>query len=235
MTALLLIGAAIILLLAVFLWPAFRPRTLRKPEAEDELPGFSQELAEEISVQPLETQHDPVPELPRLYGVDRLVLLVRDPYWLYAYWEVSATRMEEISAKYGPAWNASRAVLRVYDVTGINFDGSNANSFFDCSLNEYADSWHINVPGANRTYCVDMGRLFPDGTFVTILRSNLATTPRDALSDNLDEEWMWIEGIYRTLRYQAGVSSPMIVEEINERMGRAPLGVSSPGFYNPQG
>lgn len=236
MTALLLIGVVVILLLAVFLWPAFRPRTLQKPVPDKELPDFFEEYAGELADPPKQIQYDPVPELPRSYGVDRLVLLVRDPYWLYAYWEVSATRMEEISAKYGPhVWNASRAVLRVYDVTGINFNGSNANSFFDCSLNEHADSWHINVPGANRTYCVDMGRLFPDGTFVTILRSNFATTPRDALSDNLDEEWMWIEGIYRTLRYQAGVSSPMIVEEINERMGRAPLGVSSPGFYNPQG
>lgn len=235
MTALLLIGAAIILLLAVFLWPVFRPQTLRKPGVRKELPRFSEEYAEEFIEPPKQIKHDPVPELPRSYGMDRLVLLVRDPYWLYAYWEITATRMEEISARYGPRiWDASRAVLRVYDVTGVEFTGTNANSFFDCSLNEPTDSWHITVPQANRTYCVDMGRLFPDGTFITILRSNFVTTPRDALSDNLDEEWMWIEGIYRSIRYQAGVSSPMIAEEIHERMGRAPLGISSPGFYNPR-
>jgi len=234
MTAWLLIGAAIILLLAVFLWPVFRPRTLRKPRAKRQLPDLSEEYAEEFIEPPRRYRPDPVPELPRSYGVDRLVLMVRDPYWLYAYWEITATRMEEISARHGPgAWNASRPVLRVYDVTGVDFNGSNANSFFDYNLRDYTDSWHINVPEANRTYCVDMGRLFADGTFITILRSNYVTTPRDNLSDNLDEEWMWIEGIYRSIKHQTGVSSPIIAEEINQRMGAVPLGFSSPGFYDP--
>lgn len=233
---LLLAGAAALLLLAVFIWPALRPRPLRKPQAKKERPGYFEEYAEEFLEPVRRHELDPVPELPRSYGVDRLVLMVRDPYWLYAYWEITATKMEEIASRYGPqVWNASRPVLRVYDVTGINFNGVNANSFFDCSFNECIDSWHINVSQANRTYCVDMGRLFPDGSFITILRSNYVTTPRDALSDNLDEEWMWIEGIYRSIRHQTGVSSPMIVEEINERMGKAPLGISSPGFYDPHG
>ncbi|MFZ5632533.1 MAG: DUF4912 domain-containing protein [Bacillota bacterium] len=235
MAALLLFtGVAIILFLAVFLWPVLKSRALRKPQVKKEAPGFIEEYVEEFAV-PLKHQNiDPVPELPRSYNVDRLVLMVRDPYWLYAYWEITATKMEEIAARYGPrVWGPSRPVLRVYDVTGISFNGSNANSFFDCSLNELAENWYINVPHANRTYCADLGRLLPDGSFITILRSNPVTTPRDALSDNLDEEWMWIEGIYRTIKYQTGVSSPMIVEEINERMGKAPLGFSSPGFMDP--
>lgn len=236
MTALLLIGAAIILLLAVFLWPVFRPRTLRKPRTGNELPGFSEEYAKELAEPLKQINYEPVPELPRSYGMDRLILMVRDPYWMYAYWEITATRLEEISAWYEHrVWDSSMAMLRVYDVTGIDFNGTKTNSFFDCSLNENADSLHINVPHTNRTYCVDLGRLFPDGTFITILRSNLVTTPRDNLSENLDEEWMWIEGIYRTLKYQTGVSSPMIVKEIHERMGGAPLGISSPGFYHPHG
>lgn len=235
MTALLLIGAAVLMILAVFLWPALRPRASRKLQVKAETPRFLEEYAGELCQPPGQAGLEPVPELPRSYGVNRLVLMVRDPYWLYAYWEITATRMEQISSRHGSrAWDDSKAVLRVYDVTGINFNGKNANSFFDCSLNDQADSWHINVPGANRTYCVDMGRLFPDGTFLTILRSNAVTTPRDALSENLDEEWMWLEGVYRTLKYQTGVSSPMIVEEINQRMGMAPLGFSSPGFGEPR-
>ncbi|MCL6477108.1 MAG: DUF4912 domain-containing protein [Peptococcaceae bacterium] len=236
MTALLLFtGFAIILLLAVFLWPTLKSRAIRKPQAKNDPPRFMEEYTEELTA-PLrhEDLKDPVPELPRSYNVDRLVLLVRDPYWIYAYWEISAAKMEEIAAGYEPwVWGPSRPVLRVYDVTGVDFNGSNANSFFDCSLNELAENWYINVPRANRTYCADLGRLLPDGSFITILRSNPVTTPRDALSDNLDEEWMWIEGIYRTIKYQTGVSSPMIVEEINDRMGKAPLGFSSPGFKNP--
>ncbi len=232
-SVLLFIGAAAILLLAVFLWPLTGLRPFRRPRGVQGSPGFSEECAGELAVPIKHHQLEPVPDLPGSYGADRLVLLVRDPYWLYAYWEITATKMEEIASLHSSLVWGARPVLRVYDVTGVEFNGSNANCFFDCILGERTESWHINVSHANRTYCVDVGRLFPDGSFVTILRSNYVTTPRDGLSDNLDEEWMWIEGIYRSVKIQTGVSSPMIVEEINERMGKAPLGISSPGFHSP--
>ncbi|MFZ5642130.1 MAG: DUF4912 domain-containing protein [Bacillota bacterium] len=229
-----LIGSVIaILVLAFILWPTFKTRKQRKPDIQKELPQFTEEYSEEIAEPIKQKLPDPVPELPHSYGVNRLVLMVRDPYWLYAYWEVTATKMDEITTLYGPdIWDSSRAVLRVYDVTGIDFNGNNAISSFDCSLDSAIDQWYINVPSANRSYCVDLGRLLPNGSFITILRSNLVTTPRDNLSDRLDEEWMWIEGLY--YRHQLGVSSPLIIEELNERMGKLPLGISSPGFYNPQ-
>ncbi|MFZ5650473.1 MAG: DUF4912 domain-containing protein [Bacillota bacterium] len=227
------LGAVLILLmLAAVLWPIFRPRRNKKPIIQREYQRFTEEYSVELA-DPVKKQTllEPVPELPQSYGLDRLVLMVRDPHWLYAYWEITATKMEEISVKLGPrSWDNSRPVLRVYDVTGVDFNGANAKRYFDCSLNEYSDNWYINVAEANRSYCVDLGRLFPDGSFVTILRSNIVTTPRDALSDRLDEEWMWIEGLYT--RHQMGLSSPLIIGEISERMGKLPLEISSPGF-NP--
>ncbi|MFZ5595431.1 MAG: DUF4912 domain-containing protein [Bacillota bacterium] len=233
MTALSVLLGIIILavVLAAVAWPAIKSRSQKKPEPEfvNAKPAFREEYSEELSPPVRTPALEPVPELPGTYGIDRLVLMVRDPYWLYAYWEVTATKMEEISSKFDPAvWKSSKAALRVYDVTGIDFNGSNAHSYFDYSLNENVDDWHIKVHGANRSYCVDMGRLFPDGSFITILRSNIVTTPRDMLSDRLDEEWMWIEGLY--FRHQPGVSSPLIIEEMKERMGNIPLGISSPGF-----
>jgi len=228
------IGIAIILLLAYILWPVLKSRQARKPEIKREIPLFTEEYAEELSIPVPQQTPEPVPELPRSYGMDRLALMVRDPYWLYAYWEITATRMEDITARYGPMlWENSKPVLRVYDVTGINFNGANANRYFDCTLGGNADDWYINVAEANRSFCVDLGRLFPDGIFITLLRSNIVTTPRDALSDRLDEEWMWIEGLYT--KFQMGISSPLIIEEIHERMGKVPLGISSPGFYDPHG
>lgn len=229
------VGAVLILaVLAAVFWPIIMPRRFKKPIIEKEQQRYTEEYSVELA-EPVKkkTVLEPVPELPRSYGMDRLVLMVRDPYWLYAYWEITATKMEEISAKLGPLiWDNSKPVLRVYDITGVDFNGINAKRFFDCSLNDYSDNWYINVAEANRSYCVDLGRLFPDGSFVTLLRSNIVTTPRDALSDRMDEEWMWIEGLYS--KHRMGLSSPLIIEEISERMGMLPLGISSPGF-NPDG
>ncbi|MBE0465691.1 MAG: DUF4912 domain-containing protein [Candidatus Desulforudis sp.] len=200
---------------------------VRKPEL------FDFELAREIDFPAPESPREAVVELPRKYGRDRLVLMARDPYWLYAYWEVSAARQDVFSEQFGPAaWPAFRPMLRVYDITGVDkFNGGNAQSYVDIPVSAEADSWHIEVGQADRTFCVDLGRVLPTGEFVTLLRSNVATTPRATISDRLDEEWMWLEDVYRSLtRMHTGVSSPLLIEEMRERMGVAPLGISSPEF-----
>lgn len=195
---------------------------------------FAEELAIPVTFPPQPAAKPNMPEIPWHYGMDRMVLMVRDPNWIFAYWEISATKQQEFSNQYGAdAWSSSRSVLRVYDITGIDsFNGANANDFMDIPISDYVDSWHIDVARPNSTFCVDLGRLFPDGTFITLLRSNIVQTPSMAISNLLDEEWMWIEGIYRTITRLHMGSSPMVTEEVARGMGIIPLGISSPGLGN---
>lgn len=226
----------LVLLLAVFLWRAGnRQRAAKKTYNAAPMPA--EEFAEEITgnlvpaVAPKPKPKTKHPEIPWNYGVDRLVLMVRDPNWLFAYWEITAAKQDEFSRQYGPAaWKESRPVLRVYDVTGVDFSGINANNYMDFSISNYVDNWHIEVSRPNAAFCVDLGRVFPDGKFVTLLRSNVVHTPSTAISDLVDEEWMWIEGIYRTFTRLHPGSSPLVIEEVARRMGLVPLGISSPEF-----
>lgn len=226
--------AVIVLLLAVFLWrPAGRRQAARKlHKAAPKLPA--EEFAEEITgdmVPAVAAKPPRHPEIPWHYGVNRLVLMVRDPNWLFAYWEITAAKQEEFNRQHGTtAWKESRPVLRVYDVTGVDFNGNNANRYMDFAISDYVDNWHIEVSRPNAAFCVDLGRVFPDGKFVTLLRSNVVQTPSVAVSDLVDEEWMWIEGIYRTITRLHPGSSPQVIEDVAQRMGLAPLGISSPEF-----
>jgi len=192
---------------------------------------FAAELVPELPARPCPPALLSGNDLPHRYGTDRLVLMARDPAWLFAYWEVSAARQDDFDRVYGPqAWRGSRPALRVYDVTGVDFNGQNAQRVFDIGLHEATDNWHINVDAPDHSFLVDLGRVLPDGRFITLLRSNLVQTPRAGLSDRTDEQWMWIEGLYRSLRYQVGTGSPLIVEEMAARSGEIPLSVSSPSF-----
>ncbi len=49
--------------------------------------------------------------LPLSYGIDRLVLMVRDPSWAHAYWEVGVARITETSALLG----GGKAFLRLVE------------------------------------------------------------------------------------------------------------------------
>ncbi|MDD4940046.1 MAG: DUF4912 domain-containing protein [Candidatus Omnitrophica bacterium] len=176
-------------------------------------------------------------ELPGEYGSDKIVLQVRDPRWLHTYWEVTPKTYEGLKEKYREAFYGSRRVLRVYDVSNIIFNGNNAHSFFDIQVNEGANSWYIQAGDGGRSWCVDLGLLLPDGTFVTIVRSNTVSTPSDGPSHITDEEWMIPEEIFARLYgmgFGLGKSSP-VGKAWQERVKRELFSgvLSSPGISSP--
>src|SRR3990167_7333272 len=134
---------------------------------------------------------------PPSYGDNRIVLLVRDPWWVFAYWEVRRDREDDIIRRITDSGDrVDRSVLRVYDVTDVNFNGTNARSFFDIELKGLANNWYINVGSPDRSWIVDIGIVSKKGDFYLLARSNVVKTPRFGMSDQLDSEWMMPEEEY---------------------------------------
>ncbi|MFH1354613.1 MAG: DUF4912 domain-containing protein [Candidatus Omnitrophota bacterium] len=137
-------------------------------------------------------------DLPHGYNHDRIVLMVRDPWWIFSYWEITQEKenivREEIKKR---KKNAAKSVLRVYEVTGIkDFDGTNARSHFDIELKDMARSWYIDIGTPNSSWCVEIGILSDDGEFFLLARSNIVKTPRFGPSNLIDETWMCQEDLY---------------------------------------
>jgi hypothetical protein len=170
--------------------PAGRKPAVRKVAKKATLPQVEERIEEKIE----ESKYYAGPviqkfveerpfELPPGYGDNRIVLMVRDPYWLHAYWEVNEKRSSEIKKEIGEnAFSSAKEHLRVYDT-------ENWNSF-DIEVTGGARSWYLKVPVPNRTYCVDIGFKTADGRFIAAARSNWVTTPLDRMSDVIDEQWM---------------------------------------------
>lgn len=119
--------------------------------------------------------------LPETYGVDRLVLLPKDPHSLFAYWEVTPALENKLREQYGDTLDMSRLVLRIHylDFGGIT----------DIDVNSYTNNWYLHVNDADSAYRVELGRLLPDGNFVSLLVSNTIQTPRDSISSVIDPRW----------------------------------------------
>ena len=144
--------------------------------------------------------------LPSRYGADKLVLMARDPRWIYAYWEVAHERHRLLFEQHMSEWSSSRAALRFYDLTETAPDRIS----FDIVLNDDADNWYVRVDRPDHRLVAELGRLFP-GRFVPLVRSNEVTMPRDSVSDEISEEWSPIGWESRYGRYvaQGGPSSPL--------------------------
>ncbi len=132
-------------------------------------------------------------ELPTSYHSTYLTLIARDPYWIYAYWEITPSSLEEIKNKIGSRIKEAVFVIRMYDVTYIYFDGTNANRSFDIEIEPGAGNWYINLWSDNATYCADLGLRLPEGSFFALARSNFVTTPRFYPSGRSDQIWMEVK------------------------------------------
>lgn len=180
-------------------------------------------------------------ELPDRYNDNRIVAMVRDPYWLFAYWEINEEKRREIRTKYGPtAWEESQQVLRVYDVTDITFDGTNAVTYFDIGVGQFSSSWHIPVSKPGRTFLIDRGLILKSGEYVLLARSNFIATPADQVSSVIDEEWMLISELDRRLYRRLGQlpfgSSPHFAfsQLVSTEAAKIAFGLSSPLVPRPQ-
>ncbi len=131
--------------------------------------------------------------LPSNYDASNVTLLARDPYWIYAYWEIAPSSIEELRKKIGDQVNHAKYVLRIYEVSFINFNGSNANHSFDIDIGPFTNSWYINLMSDNGAYCAELGLRTHDGSFYKIARSNYINTPRAVSSHRSDLVWMEVK------------------------------------------
>ncbi|MCM8795668.1 MAG: DUF4912 domain-containing protein [Candidatus Omnitrophica bacterium] len=197
----------------------------KKPKKEvlQEFPKIETERTKFYTPQPLSVRQPLREDLPYAYGQDRIVLQVRDPWWIHAYWELKESTLERLRNELKDEFYQARRVLRIYDVSFINFDGKNAHRFFDVEINTYANNWYIDTASPGRSWCVDLGLRLPDGRFVTVIRSNVVTTPIEGPSSITDEEWMIPEDMFARL-YGLGIgfgSSPLRVKKLwQERLRR---------------
>jgi hypothetical protein len=157
--------------------PAARERRLEAETIRQKAEAGKYYLgAEEKEMPPLESL-----DIPANYNVDRIQIMVRDPRWIFTYWEITDSTYRELERRFGSDWPKCRMILRVYD--------RSQDSHSDITLTEGARNWYIQV-SPERRYQIAVGVLSPDGGFLEIILSNIVETPRIGVSDIIDDRWM---------------------------------------------
>ena len=129
-------------------------------------------------------------DLPESYNRTYVRALPKDPNWLFVYWEMSEETIETLRNKMGiEQFEAAKPVLRLLDITDIDYNGTNAWKYFDIRIHHYANNWYVKFPEPGRTYIIEYGNITPEGTFIMVMQSNVVKTPRDNYSEIIDKEW----------------------------------------------
>ncbi|MCX5692259.1 MAG: DUF4912 domain-containing protein [Candidatus Omnitrophica bacterium] len=129
-------------------------------------------------------------ELPSYDTTSRITLIPKDPSWIYAYWEIADSSIKDVKRQLGGNLDGTKFIVRMYDVTCKDFNGFNANHWFDIEVGRYSNNWYINIWNDNASYCGEIGMLHNSGRFFPMARSNFVHTPRSSSSNRFEEIWM---------------------------------------------
>jgi hypothetical protein len=120
---------------------------------------------------------------------DRLVVMVRGPYWLHAFWELTRQSVERARVAMGPQWHGAKPTLRISEVTRDGTTNSSRRVLRDIEIHGGTNDWYVDVDDPPRSFQVDIGYLAPDGKFLSITRSNVVTTPQAGSVDGSESNW----------------------------------------------
>jgi len=162
---------------------------------------------------------------------DRIIAMVRDPYWLHVYWELSRSTYARAQAALGQEWHTARPILRLMDVTSEETTSASERHVRDIEVHGGVNNWYIDVAAPPRSFRVDIGYLSRRGKFFLLARSNLVCTPKAGVSDVLDENWASVQEQFQKIYNQSGGSSQTAVsndlrELFEERLRRPMHGLS---------
>jgi hypothetical protein len=115
---------------------------------------------------------DVAPELPGSYSEPKLVLMPKDPEYMFCYWELTPTLIEEKEKEKLRDGNY-RETLKINWESRSLFEPN----FTFIPVFFWARKWYFGVPQVGQRYQVELGWLSDSGHFISIIRSNLSELP----------------------------------------------------------
>jgi len=106
--------------------------------------------------------------LPAEYGESEFFMIVIDPILIFLDWEI-------VPGNRLPA-DLSLCV-RIYDVTGITFDGTNAHGYIDIDLEGLTGSGYCEIGMQGREIIAEIGFIDAQGVFIALMRSVTSFVP----------------------------------------------------------
>jgi len=109
------------------------------------------------------------------YNRTKIVLMVRDPHWAFAYWEID----DKTHGKLPDTDESHQLILRVHETETIRHPS------FDIPIQFGDSSWYIYLPNQDRSYVLELG-IVSEGRYSCLAKSNPIRTPREGCAEARD-------------------------------------------------
>ncbi|RKX93949.1 MAG: DUF4912 domain-containing protein [Spirochaetes bacterium] len=120
--------------------------------------------------------------IPDRYNETKIVLLLRDPQWAFAYWDINDLENDALQSD----MFFEGYFLRVYEHASSGFSAENADAYFDIPVSESDNRWYINLVNGGKWYSVGLFTVTHNRE-KQIAQSNRVKSPKAYIAENKDE------------------------------------------------
>ena len=135
---------------------------------------------------------------------DRVVLLVRDSYWLQAHWNVTRQSVKRAEAALAEHWHTAHPVLRLLEVDGGHTTSTSERVAREIEVHGGVTNWYIDVSSPPQSFRVDLGYRAANGKYFSLCRSNAVSSPSPDSGDAIDENWTDVAENYERIYALSG-------------------------------
>jgi hypothetical protein len=147
---------------------------------------------------------------------DRLVLMVRDAFWLHVCWQLMRRSVERAAAAMGQDWHTARPHLRLLEVTDGGTTSASERIVREVEIHGGVSNWYLHMEPSSKSYRVEIGYLSSNGRFFSLCRSNVVTMPSPGSCDSVDEHWADVANNYEKIYAMSGGYSSDGASELQE-------------------
>ncbi len=175
--------------------PPAPPPTLTKPSIVKKIRGLQhdREIRKDLAQPPtsksvLIAHHRPEDQ-PRDPNKDRLILMVRDPFWLHAFWDITRKSVERAKAALAGHWHTAHPVLRLLRTEDNSTTSNSEIVYKDIEIHGGVRHWYIEIESPGSTFRLLIGFIYANNRFHELARSNPVTPPIPGGPDSTDDHW----------------------------------------------
>ena len=130
---------------------------------------------------------------------DRVVVLVRDSYWIQVCWEIESKSVARAQAALAHKWHGARPIIRLYEVQNDSQQVHGTRVLRDIEIHSGVTNWYVDVDQTPTPYQVEVGYLADTGEFHPLCRSNTVAPPTPGSCDATDMNWDDIAKDYKRI------------------------------------
>ena len=149
---------------------------------------------------------------------DHLSLLMVNPRLGHVHWKVREESLKEMLPGREDRFSGVPIVVRIYDVTDIVFDGSNAHSFLDLDVSALTGNHYFKVGTPARNYLAEIGLRGRNGSFAAVARSNTIFFDRDVPSRNYQVAGLFVGGPQNRIFSVENIFDAPVYERMNSQL-----------------